>query len=110
MKRIYLNIHYFFALAALLCFTSCFKFRGYYGTKSYDPVNRPVQAADVMLPEGYAIELVSSGLNFPSGLTFDDKGTVYIIEAGYSYGEIYTTPKLLRIEQNGKTTEIAHGG
>ncbi|MFY9308303.1 MAG: glucose dehydrogenase [Bacteroidia bacterium] len=111
MKRIYLISHYFFILsAALLLFSGCFKFRGYYGTKSYDPVNRPLNAADVILPEGYSLEVIASGLNFPAGLAFDDKGTAYIIEAGYSYGEIYTIPKLLRIDQNGKTTEIAHGG
>jgi glucose/arabinose dehydrogenase len=54
--------------------------------------------------------MVSNGLTFPSALTFDDKGQLYVIEAGYSYGEIFTVPKLLRVEANGATTEIAHGG
>jgi glucose/arabinose dehydrogenase len=88
---------------------SCYKLRGHYGTKSYEPVNRPVRTPDIQLPEGYAIEMVAAGINFPTGICFDEKGQAYIIEAGYSYGEIFTVPKLLRIESNGKTTEIAHG-
>lgn len=88
----------------------CTKLRGHYGTKSYETVSRPVRTPDIQLPEGYKIELVSSGLNFPTSITFDEKGQAYVIEAGYSYGEIFTTPRLLRINADGKTTEIAHGG
>lgn len=40
----------------------------------------------------------------------DDEGRVYVVEAGYSYGETWTTPRLLRIEDDGKRTEIARGG
>ena len=46
------------------------------------------------------MEAVASGLTFPSIVTFDEAGKVYILEAGYSYGEVWTVPRLLRLEQN----------
>jgi hypothetical protein len=41
------------------------------------------------------------GLTFPSGITFDDQGRVYVIETGYSYGEVWAVPRLLRVESDG---------
>jgi glucose/arabinose dehydrogenase len=70
---------------------------------------RLVNPDDVALPESYRIEALAEGLTFPSGVTFDDQGRVFVIEAGYSYGEKWTTPRLLRIEDNGSTTVIATG-
>lgn len=70
---------------------------------------RTVQPADIALPEGYAVEVVATGLTFPTGVTFDDAGRVYVVEAGYSYGEVFSTPRLLRIEPNGGTTVVATG-
>jgi glucose/arabinose dehydrogenase len=72
-------------------------------------VPRPVDPGDVALPDGYRIDLVATGLTFPTGVAFDDRGRVYVTEAGYSYGEVWTTPRLLRVEQNGTTTVIAAG-
>ena len=45
----------------------------------------------------YRVEAVTTGLTFPTDVTFDDSGRAYVIEAGYSYGESWTTPRLLRI-------------
>jgi glucose/arabinose dehydrogenase len=70
---------------------------------------RQVNANDVALPNGYRIEAVAEGLTFPSGVTFDDQGRVYVIEAGYSYGEVWSTPRLLRIDEGGSTTVVATG-
>ena len=64
---------------------------------------------DVALPEGYEIEVVARGLTFPTAITFDENGTPYVLEAGYSYGEEWAEPKLLRIEQNGERTVVATG-
>ena len=33
----------------------------------------------------------------------------HVIEAGYSYGEKWTTPRLVRIESDGRSTVIAEG-
>src|SRR3954471_14636561 len=69
---------------------------------------RQVNPGDVQLPQGYRIEAVATGLNFPTGVAFDDQSRPCVIEAGYSYGEVWTTPRLMRIE-NGQATEIARG-
>lgn len=68
---------------------------------------RRINAQDIALTSGYKIEPVVSGLSFPTAVVFDDEGTLYVIEAGYSYGEVWGEPKLLRVDANGKTTTIA---
>ena len=68
-----------------------------------------MNAADIAVPSGYQIELVATGLTFPTGVAFDDKGGVYVTESGYSYGEVWDIPRLIRIERDGGTTLIAEG-
>jgi glucose/arabinose dehydrogenase len=75
---------------------------------SFEPP-RQVQAADIALPAGYQIEAVATGLTFPTGIAFDDGGVPHVIEAGYSYGEVWTQPRLLRIDRDGGTQEVARG-
>lgn len=70
---------------------------------------RETNAADVAVPAGYKIEVVATGLTFPTGVTFDDAGGVYVVESGYSYGEVFTSPRLLKVNANGAVTEIARG-
>jgi glucose/arabinose dehydrogenase len=70
---------------------------------------RAVNAADVAVPAGFVVEAVATGLTFPSGVTFDDAGRVYVTETGYSYGEVWTTPRVLRIDRGGATTIVATG-
>ncbi|MFD3001144.1 PQQ-dependent sugar dehydrogenase [Pontibacter toksunensis] len=70
---------------------------------------RPVDPADIALPAGYKAEAVATGLTFPTGVTFDDQGRAYVIEAGYSYGEVFLEPRLLRVEPDGSLTTIAIG-
>ena len=78
------------------------------GQVDRDPVRR-VNPADIELPPGYRIEAVATRLTFPTGVTFDDQGTAYVVESGYSYGEVWTTPRLLRIDADGTTAAIASG-
>jgi glucose/arabinose dehydrogenase len=42
-------------------------------------------------------------------VTFDDSGNPYVVESGYSYGEAFTTPRLLKVGPNGSVNEIARG-
>lgn len=70
---------------------------------------RQITASDIALQPGYKIEPVTSGLTFPTACTFDEQGNFYVIEAGYSYGEVWGEPKLLRIANDGKSTVIANG-
>ncbi|MGK7391522.1 MAG: PQQ-dependent sugar dehydrogenase [Candidatus Cyclobacteriaceae bacterium M2_1C_046] len=100
-----------------LLFTVCLVLQSCYrllpskggGQISYKP-ERTVDPADVLLPKGYQIDVVTTGLTFPTAVTFDEEGTLYVIEAGYSYGEVFLEPKLLRIEPNGQTTLVYAGG
>ncbi len=106
MKKKYFWLY----IPILLILTSCWKLRGHYGgPKSFEPVERPINAADIALPVGYKIEAVAQGLTYPTALTFDETGALYVTEAGYSYGEVWTQPRLLRIETDGRIKEIAVG-
>ena len=70
---------------------------------------RHADPADVALPDGYKIEVVATNLTFPTGVAFDESGALYVVESGYCYGEVFTTPRLLRVNENGATTPIAAG-
>lgn len=73
------------------------------GTRSFNP-------ADVALPQGYRIEAVATGLTFPTGVAFDANGQAHVVESGYAYGEVWTAPRLLRVEASGRLVELARGG
>ena len=98
-------------LALCAAVSACYAMRSSSGggQTSFTPP-RNVNAADIALPEGYRIEAVATGLTFPTGITFDDTGGIYVVEAGYSYGEAWTTPRLVRIESEGRTVPLASGG
>lgn len=103
------NLTFFCLVTNLL--SSCYSIRGSNGggqIKNTSP--RSINTKDIALPAGYKIEAIVTGLTFPSAITFDDKGQAFVLEAGYSYGEVWTEPKLLRIEPNGGTTQLASGG
>jgi len=97
---------------AALALAACFSMRPSSGggqNASFTPPRR-VETADVALPTGYRIEPVAQGLTFPTGVAFDSSGTPWVVESGYSYGEKWTTPRLLRIESGGRATPVATGG
>jgi glucose/arabinose dehydrogenase len=79
------------------------------GQTSFSPP-RVVNASDVALPEGYKIEVVATGFTFPTDVTFDDSGTPYVVESGYSYGEVWTVPRLLKVNPDGAAKEVVRGG
>ncbi|MBI3805844.1 MAG: glucose dehydrogenase [Nitrospirae bacterium] len=93
-----------------LLFTGCYTLRTSEGggqTVFHPP--RQVSPSSVALSGGYEIEAVATGLTFPTGVAFDDAGVPYVVESGYSYGEVWTIPRLLRIESDGTTRVIASG-
>jgi glucose/arabinose dehydrogenase len=96
--------------AAIVCLSGCYKMRGSSGGGQtlFDPP-RAIKASDVALPAGYKIEPVATGLTFPTGVALDNDGKIYVVEAGYSYGEAWDTPRLLRVEPDGQLTTIAAG-
>jgi hypothetical protein len=74
------------------------------------PATRSVRDADVLLPDGFRIEAVATGLTFPTGVVEDGQGRPHVVESGYCYGEVWTTPRLLRIEAGGEPVPVASGG
>lgn len=71
---------------------------------------RRVVSGDVVVPPGYRVEAVATGLTFPTAVAFDGQGRPHVLEAGYAYGEVWTTPRLLRVAPDGTRAEVARGG
>jgi glucose/arabinose dehydrogenase len=69
---------------------------------------RAIEPRDIELPPGYEIAAVATELTFPTGVTFDDLGVPYVVEAGYAYGDTFAVPRLVRIVGNTKTV-VAQG-
>ena len=44
-------------------------------------------AAAAWTPAGYRAEVVVKNLIYPSSVEFDDRGTMYVAESGYVYGD-----------------------
>ncbi len=66
-------------------------------------------AFDIEVPSGYRIELVAQKLTFPTGVTFGDRGQIYVVESGYAYGEKLTTPRIVEIGAGGTVRELFVG-
>src|SRR5689334_13243543 len=94
---------------ALLTLPGCFAMRGSSGGGQGASSSREVNPADIALPAGYRIEAVATGLNFPTGVAFDEQNRPHVTESGYAYGEVFTTPRVVRINTDGTTTPIAQG-
>src|SRR5215212_10345408 len=59
--------------------------------------NRP--SNDIFnISSGYKIEPVLWNLTLPSTVAFDDNGTMYVAESGYSYGEFKPIPRILKVD------------
>lgn len=74
-------------------------------------VRVPVDPRDVFIEDGYRLEPVAVGLTYPTGLTFDDRGNLYVGEGGFSYGPAKAEGlgRILRLNRDGTMTEIASG-
>lgn len=97
----------FFPLALL---SSCYGIlRSSGGGQHVEAEKRYLNTSDIALPAGYKIEVSAKNLTFPTGITFDNAGVPYVTESGYSYGEVFTVPKLIRINKDGSLTTIATG-
>lgn len=97
-------------LLVLLVQTGCYRMRKSAGGGQIGNIPlRTINIADVALPPGYKIEMVAQGFTFPTAATLDDQGNLYVIEAGYSYGEVWGDPKLIRVEKDGSKTVVATG-
>ena len=52
----------------------------------------------IQLPPGFKIEKVVDGLSFPTSLTWDDHGRMYVAEAGGAFLELDAPARILRVE------------
>jgi glucose/arabinose dehydrogenase len=96
----------------LLAGAGCYAQRGHSGGGAAPPApagERRLDPADVALPPGYRIEVVAAGFTFPTGVALDDAGVPHVVEAGYSYGEVFTTPRLVRVGPGGERIALAEG-
>ena len=105
-----LRVRHVTLFAVLASVGACFAMRSSHGggQTSFSPP-RTFDSKSIAVPAGYRIELVASGLDMPTGVAFDEQGRAYVTEAGYSYGELWTTPRLVRVEQDGRITQVAAG-
>ncbi|MEW6523669.1 MAG: PQQ-dependent sugar dehydrogenase [Bacillota bacterium] len=69
----------------------------------------PGDVADIELADGYVIEKVVTGLTFPTSLALDGQGSIYIAEAGWSYGPKPADARVLRVRQDGRATVLVAG-
>lgn len=64
---------------------------------------------DYILEPGYRLERIASGLTYPTAIAFDSQGKIYVTESGYAYGTPPGKGRVLRVDTNGTTTELAGG-
>ena len=62
----------------------------------------------VQLPDGYQIEKVAGDLTYPTSVTWDDEGRMYVSEAGGAFFDEPAPARILRIEENGEVTVVAN--
>ena len=61
----------------------------------------------VQLPPGFQIDKVVDGLTYATGMTWDDQGRMYVLEAGGQFVEEPPPSRILRVEP-GRVTEVAN--
>jgi glucose/arabinose dehydrogenase len=59
----------------------------------------------IQLPPAYRIEKVVGGLTYPTSITWDDQGRMYVAEAGGGFLPEPPPARILRID-NGRATEV----
>lgn len=96
-------------LMVLVSLHGCYGIRPSQGGGEAKIAERKINPSDIALAEGYSIEAVATDLTFPTGIAFDEQGVAYVVESGYSYGEIWAEPRLLKLEASGNTSVVAAG-
>jgi glucose/arabinose dehydrogenase len=63
----------------------------------------------IRLPEDFEIEKIAEGLTYPTSITWDDQGSMYVAEAGGTFlDEKGASARILRVEAKGMTTEVVN--
>ncbi len=85
-----------FVLSAALLFSAC--------TRDKNEINEfPL----IELASGFKVEKVAEGLNFPTGIAWDDQNVMYVSEAGGGFLEEPPPARILKVT-NGQLTEVVN--
>jgi glucose/arabinose dehydrogenase len=96
-------------LMLALTLSGCYRMRtSNGGGQVKDKPVRTVNASDIAMAPGYSIQAVAQGFAFPSDVAFDEDNTMYVLEAGYAYGEVWLEPRLIEVK-GGTKNIIAKG-
>lgn len=68
------------------------------------------ESGPLKIPNGFSAEKFIGDLTYPTSIEFDEKGNIYIAEAGYSYGDDDPTPRILHRDIAGKMTTFVSDG
>ncbi len=89
-------------LSAALLFAGC---------DTGDPPDPPDDEENfplIEVPEGFEVEKVVGGLNFPTSITWDDEGRMYVAEAGAGLTPERLAPiRIVQVLEDGQTMEVA---
>lgn len=101
---------FLFSLLIILCLSGCVLHQtsvpvGIY-PKELPKVPSP-DAGAAQVPAGYKVEVFMKDLIWPTSVEFDEKGNVYVAEAGYAYGDPFAPAQILRIARDGSITRYA---
>ena len=69
----------------------------------------PPDPAAAEVPPGFKVEVVMHGLTYPTSVEFDDRGNLYVVEAGYSYGDPSPKPRIIRVSAKGQVQTVVEG-
>lgn len=65
--------------------------------------------AAAKVPADFRVEVVLSNLDYPTSVEFDDEGSMFVAEAGYSYGDDLPKPRIFKVSGEGEITVAAEG-
>ncbi|MCM0674555.1 hypothetical protein NCC78_07630 [Micromonospora phytophila] len=72
------------------------------------PARPRVDPSDVVVPDGYRVEVVLVGLSMPCGMGFAEDGTLYVLEGGSTWPtRPYVPARILRLDPDGHLGVVA---
>lgn len=69
----------------------------------------PPDPRAAQVPAGFRVEVVAANLEYPTSVEFDDRGGMYVAEAGYYSGDSAAHARVLRIMPDGSREVVADG-
>lgn len=71
--------------------------------RGYDP-------RDISVPPGYRVELAARDLAFPTGIAFGDHGEMFVVESGYTEGDVAGTGRVIELGPDGAVARVIASG